>query len=161
MEYGMSEKRKTAKSISSKGFTLVELIVVLVILAILAALLIPSLTGYIDDAKEQKIIAETRQVVMAAQTVYDKEYAKDGYIGELDETMFPAVLELAEVDGTLEEITLENGTKAKVILFDKDTGHVSELLYKSGGKMCRYLAEPETASPYRDRREKYNVFDAD
>ena len=35
-----------------KGFTLVELIVVLVILAILAALLIPALTKYIDKAKE-------------------------------------------------------------------------------------------------------------
>ena len=34
-----------------RGFTLVELIVVLVILAILAALLIPALTGYIDKAK--------------------------------------------------------------------------------------------------------------
>ena len=36
-----------------KGFTLVELIVVLVILAILAALLIPALTGYIDKAKKK------------------------------------------------------------------------------------------------------------
>ena len=35
-----------------KGFTLVELIVVLVILAILAALLIPALTGYIDILKK-------------------------------------------------------------------------------------------------------------
>ena len=35
-----------------KGFTLVELIVVLVILAILAALLIPALTGYIDKANK-------------------------------------------------------------------------------------------------------------
>lgn len=43
----------------NKGFTLVELIVVLVILAILAALLIPTLTGYIDKAKEKKIVAET------------------------------------------------------------------------------------------------------
>ena len=56
------------------GFTLVELIVVLVILAILAALLIPALTGYIDKAKEKSIIAETRQVVMAAQTLYDEQY---------------------------------------------------------------------------------------
>ena len=47
-----------------KGFTLVELIVVLVILAILAALLVPALTGYIDKAKEKKVIAETRMVVM-------------------------------------------------------------------------------------------------
>lgn len=31
-----------------RGFTLVELIVVLTILAVLAALLVPTLTGYID-----------------------------------------------------------------------------------------------------------------
>ena len=51
-----------------KGFTLVELIVVLVILAILAALLIPALTGYIDKANKEKVIAETRMIVMATLT---------------------------------------------------------------------------------------------
>ena len=60
-----------------KGFTLVELIVVLVILAILAALLIPALTGYIDRANNEKIIAETRQAVMAAQTIASEEYANN------------------------------------------------------------------------------------
>ena len=61
---------------NKKGFTLVELIVVLVILAILAALLVPALTGYIDRAKNKAIIAETRQTVMATQTLVDEEYAK-------------------------------------------------------------------------------------
>ena len=59
-----------------KGFTLVELIVVLVILAILAALLVPALTGYIDKARNKQIIAETRSAVMAAQTLVDEAYAK-------------------------------------------------------------------------------------
>ena len=55
-----------------KGFTLVELIVVLVILAILAALLIPALTGYIDKAREQSLISEGSMVLTAAQaTVYE------------------------------------------------------------------------------------------
>lgn len=66
----LQQKRRSKKG----GFTLVELIVVLVILAILAALLIPALTGYINKAKEKSLIAETRQVVMAAQTLYDEYY---------------------------------------------------------------------------------------
>ena len=58
------------------GFTLVELIVVLVILAILAAMLVPALTGYIDKANKEKVTAECRQVVMAAQTEASTLYGK-------------------------------------------------------------------------------------
>ncbi len=61
---------------NKKGFTLVELIVVLVILAILAALLIPALTGYIDKANEEKVIAECRMATMAAQTEASVLYGK-------------------------------------------------------------------------------------
>lgn len=61
-----------------KGFTLVELIVVLVILAILAALLIPALTGYIDNANEKKVTAEARTALMAVQTVVSDTYGTEG-----------------------------------------------------------------------------------
>lgn len=57
-----------------KGFTLVELIVVLVILAILASLLIPALTGYIDKAKQKNIIAEARGIWTAAQAGASEYY---------------------------------------------------------------------------------------
>ena len=43
-----------AKNNKNRGFTFVELIVVLVILAILAALLILALTGYIDKTKRAR-----------------------------------------------------------------------------------------------------------
>ena len=43
------------KERNNKGFTLVELIVVLVILAILAAILVPALLGYIDKARIHRI----------------------------------------------------------------------------------------------------------
>lgn len=36
--------------------------------------MIPALTGYIDKAKEKSITAETRQTVMAAQTLLDEDY---------------------------------------------------------------------------------------
>ena len=60
----------------NKGFTLVELIVVLVILAILAAILVPALLGYIDEAKQKQIVLHGKSVYTASQTVASKYYAK-------------------------------------------------------------------------------------
>lgn len=57
-----------------RGFTLVELIVVLVILAVLASLLIPALTGYIGRAKRDQVVAETRMLHEAVQTVASEAY---------------------------------------------------------------------------------------
>ena len=41
------------KRFNKKGFTLVEIIVVLVILAILAAIAVPSVLGYVEEAKKE------------------------------------------------------------------------------------------------------------
>ena len=46
------------KRFNKKGFTLVEIIVVLVILAILAAIAVPSVLGYVEEAKKEKYIAD-------------------------------------------------------------------------------------------------------
>ena len=60
-----------------KGFTLVELIVVLVILAILAAILVPALLGYIDKAKEKKDLFKARSCLDAAQAELVELYGKN------------------------------------------------------------------------------------
>ncbi|MCR4649230.1 MAG: prepilin-type N-terminal cleavage/methylation domain-containing protein [Lachnospiraceae bacterium] len=62
----------------NKGFTLVELIVVLVILAILAAILIPALLGYIDRAREKQDILDARNLLMAAQAELVQVYGTQG-----------------------------------------------------------------------------------
>lgn len=49
-----------------KGFTLIELLVVLIILAVLAAVLVPALTSYVDDAREKKAVSEAQVCVTAA-----------------------------------------------------------------------------------------------
>ena len=120
---------KKLKENKKKGFTLVELIVVLVILAILAALLIPALTGYIDKAKEKDVIAETRQAVMATQTLVDEKYATQDVKAnniDFDKDITEAkVQELAEVKGTITDVTI-------------DTGKVTQLKYTKSGKTCTY-----------------------
>ena len=49
-----------------KGFTLIELLVVLIVIAVLAAVLVPALTGYLDDAREKKAVSEAQVCVTAA-----------------------------------------------------------------------------------------------
>lgn len=130
----LQQKRRSKKG----GFTLVELIVVLVILAILAALLIPALTGYINKAKEKKIIAETRMAVMAVQTMNSDYYAAKNADMVWDNRTADQTKEfeeLAEIDAS---------TVSNVKFNEKHA--VSTLTYTSGNKTCTYADNQYTCS---------------
>ena len=66
---------KMIRNKSKKGFTLVELIVVLVILAVLAAMLVPALTGYIRRARQEKDYQFAATVLTAAQSAATYQYS--------------------------------------------------------------------------------------
>lgn len=121
--------KRRLKGNKKKGFTLVELIVVLVILAILAALLIPALTGYIDKAKKKQIVAETRQCVMAAQTYAEERYGVDDpdfdsnkniKVDGVSKNIKDAIKDLADVDGTVTGVKVTGGKVVMLKYESKD-----------------------------------------
>ena len=127
---------------NKRGFTLVELIVVLVILAILAALLVPALTGYIDKANKQKIISETRMVVMAAQTEATSQYAS--LTSNAATTTAAAIAKNLNADAELKEIENLSEVKGKWTVTVDAKGNITKVLYYNSGYVCTYLDKDET-----------------
>ena len=109
--------KKVIKS-SKKGFTLVELIVVLVILAILAAMLVPALTGYIKRARQEKDYQMAATVLTAAQSAATYQYA----MASKAQTKFTIDSKTSAGNGTtVLELIGANASKVKNISFEANS----------------------------------------
>ena len=83
---------------NKKGFTIVELVIVIAVIAILAVVLIPTFSGIINKADDSAALQEARGIL----TNYIAEEAEDG------ETVDNVYIRVGE-DGSYKFFKVENG----------------------------------------------------
>ena len=155
----------------NKGFTLVELIVVLVILAILAALLVPALTGYIDKANKEKVVSETRMLHTAIQTEMSALYAKPewkNYTPIVDRNDVLAAKTSSDTSVTqrykdivaLSELTSLSSGTGVFGAYVTETGKVASLVYYDGKRYVGvYLAQTQEYLAYtKEEAPSYSAY---
>ena len=140
---------KTMKA-KNKGFTLVELIVVLVILAILAAILIPALLGFIDRAREKKDINMAKAYLDASQAMLADLYGKSPNTD--NGCVIPESSPAVKVDsGTKGDVDARNSKFAKRV-FDLVSADKEPYVFMFA------CGNAKTASLKTEEHDKYTVY---
>lgn len=125
--------KKTLKN--NKGFTLIEIVVTIIIIAILAAILVPSMLSWIDNANQKTVIsaADTLRNTVAAEVL---EVYKDGdnvdgtpttNTAAYDADFWTAVRSKAGA-----EVQYTDPEADQYLTFTVVSGDVTELTYVSG-----------------------------
>ncbi len=108
----------------SKGFTLVELIVVIAIMVILIALLVPNVIGYISSAQSTANLS-------AAKSIYNAAYTAVVNAKALTPGGTPTAANLATTMEDEDLVTVPKGTSA-TIFYDESSGAVTGVAVSSG-----------------------------
>ena len=116
-----------------KGFTLIELVVVIAIMAILALITVPNLMAYLDKAKTAKIDANMKNIHTAAEMVRQTEKGLDtekikrySNIKNLEENENPVELTYTVFENKDKQVIVQyKDNKGKIHTFPKEFGNLS------------------------------------
>ena len=130
---------------NKKGFTLIEMIVVIAIIGVLAAILVPSLSGYVNSAKATKSSANARTFYTAAQAAVTSLETSSSPVG----TGTYSKGKSPELDNKIAELLgATNYGKITSYSIEVDSnGAVSTITVTEDGGSAVTYPEPESPSP--------------
>lgn len=124
-----------------KGFTLVEMIVVIVIIGILLAILVPGMFKYIQKAKDKQIMVDARTACLDIQMAAQELYAGNGIngtdvVGAIPQTASyqnETPVSITKDGKTIKStISIPTGGVVTNVIIEATTGKVTGLTYTSG-----------------------------
>lgn len=133
---------------NKKGFTLIELIVVIAIVAVLAAIGIPTMLGLVDDAKQKAADADAKVFATTAQLLLTQAEALGGGInkpGVSTNTAKPTATLASTDNQIIIDVTGLNYTPDKITIKVKAAGSYqleSVDIEHSNGKTGKYTKSP-------------------
>lgn len=114
----------TAKGMGRKGFTLIELIVVLAILAVLAGIMVPSMIGWVDRARDSQVLLEARTAFLSLETLVAEaavlEDSSQVDTEDIDEDV------LRDMAGILDDQV--------IVEFQVEEGEITDFRYEKSGR---------------------------
>jgi general secretion pathway protein G len=144
----MSVMKLKKKAKKGKGFTLVELLVVVAILAILAAALLPKFLGYTDKAREAQIMADLSTMKSVVEIYAADEGAGDyPSITNVSAILVGKGIDWAEADGEVGDGIVDPYGNSYVYAIKGEPGSADQhFIIASPGKDGKFGNEAESDS---------------